>query len=56
VDSPFHGHISGKKLLAFNTRRIPVGFVDVDTKSGKIIDSRRVESKTAWNDVPTPAI
>jgi protein-S-isoprenylcysteine O-methyltransferase Ste14 len=56
VESPSHRHISGKELLAFNTRRIPVGFVDVDTNSGKIIDSRRVESKTAWSDVPTPAI
>jgi protein-S-isoprenylcysteine O-methyltransferase Ste14 len=56
VDGPSHGHISGKKLLAFNTRRIPVGFIDVDTKSGKIMDRRRVESKTAWSDVPTPAI
>jgi hypothetical protein len=56
VDNPSGSHISGKELFAFNTRRIPVGFIDMNTKSGKIIKKIQVESKTAWSDVPTPAI
>jgi len=49
-------HITGEKLLGFNTIRIPVGFIDIDTKTGEIIDARKVDTKTAWEDVPTPAI
>ncbi len=56
VDNPSNKHISGKELFAFNTKRIPVGFIDLDTKTGEIINKKRVESKTAWSDVPTPAI
>jgi hypothetical protein len=56
VDNPSHKHISGKELFAFNTKRIPVGFIDINTKTGEIINKKRVESKTAWSDVPTPAI
>jgi protein-S-isoprenylcysteine O-methyltransferase Ste14 len=56
VDSPSDHHSSGKALFAFNTKRKPVGFIDIDTKTGEIISKKRVESKTAWSDVPTPAI
>jgi len=56
VDNPSNKHISGKELFAFNTRRIPVGFIDINTKTGEIINKKRVDSKTAWSDVPTPAI
>ena len=56
VDNPSHKHISGKELFAFNTTRVPVGFIDIDTQSGEIIDKKRVDSQTAWSDVPTPAI
>ncbi len=56
VDHPFNGHIWGKDLFAFNTTRIPVGFIDIDSKSGKILNVKKVESKTAWSNVPTPAI
>ncbi len=56
VNNPSNKHISGKALFAFNTTRIPVGFIDIDTKTGEIITIKRVDSKTAWSDVPTPAI
>jgi len=56
VDNPSNNNISGKELFAFNTKRIPIGFIDINTKTGKIINNKRVESKTAWSDVPTPEI
>lgn len=56
VDNPGHKHLSGKALFAFNTKRIPVGFIDIDSKTGEIINKKGVDSKTAWSDVPTPAI
>jgi hypothetical protein len=56
IDNPSNNHISGKELFAFNTRRTPIGFIDIDTKTGEIINKNRVDSKTAWSDVPTPAI
>ena len=56
VDNPSNKRISGKELFAFNTKRIPVGFIDLNTKTGEIINKNRVDSKTAWSDVPTPAL
>jgi len=56
IDNPANRHISGKELFAFNTKRVPVAFMDINTKTGEIINKKRVESKTAWSDVPTPAI
>ncbi|MEJ2656649.1 MAG: isoprenylcysteine carboxylmethyltransferase family protein [Desulfobacterales bacterium] len=56
VDNPANSHMTEKELFAFNTRRIPVGFIDIDTKTGDVRNIKRVDSKTAWSDVPTPAI
>lgn len=56
ADNRLNNSISGKELFAFNTKRIPIGFIDINTKTGKIINNRRVESKTAWSDVPTPEV
>jgi len=56
VDNPSKNHMSGKMLFGFDTRRIPVGFIDINTKTGEIINKKRVDSKTAWSNVPTPAI
>jgi len=44
------------KLLSFNTRRVPVGFIDINTQTGEIINLEKVKKGTAWKDVPTPAI
>ncbi len=56
VDNSAKEHLSGKKLFSFNTTRVPVGFIDINTKTGEIINKKMVEQKTAWSDVPTPAI
>jgi hypothetical protein len=56
VDNLSNSRLSGKELFAFNTKRMPVGFIDIDTKTGQIINAKRVGSKTAWGGVPTPAI
>jgi protein-S-isoprenylcysteine O-methyltransferase Ste14 len=56
VDSPAGNHMTGDKLFAFNTKRKPVGFIDIDTKTGVLVDKQSVDSKTAWSDVPTPSI
>ena len=56
VDNPSKNHMSGKKLFGFDTKRIPVGFIDINTNSGEIINKKRVDAKTAWSNVPTPAI
>lgn len=54
--NPSRSHMSGKELFRFDTKRIPVGFIDINTKTGRIINEKRVGSKTAWRGVPTPAI
>lgn len=50
------GHFPGKRLLDINTTRVPVGFMDVDTRTGRIVSLKKVDPKTAWRDVPTPAM
>lgn len=54
--NPSSHNISGKEFFALNTRRIPVGFIDLNTQTGKIINKKPVEPKTAWGNVPTPEI
>ena len=50
------GHISGKGLLAFDTSRIPIYSIDINIRTGKILNANKVGNATAWKDVPTPAI
>jgi hypothetical protein len=49
-------HISGYRLLSFDTTRVPVAFIDINTKTREIINVKSVGKATAWKDVPTPAI
>ncbi len=56
IDHDTNKHFTGKNLFDFSTTRLPVGFIDIDTQSGKIIAQKKVGDKTAWSDVPTPAI
>ncbi|OGL43722.1 MAG: hypothetical protein A2W05_05530 [Candidatus Schekmanbacteria bacterium RBG_16_38_10] len=56
VEGSENGHKSGKQLFAFNTTRVPVGFIDINIRTGEIINRKEVKSKTAWSDVPTPEI
>ncbi|MGO9021617.1 MAG: methyltransferase family protein [Syntrophobacteraceae bacterium] len=48
--------LSNTELFSFNARRVPVGFMDINTKTGAILDAKQVGTATAWMDVPTPAI
>ncbi|MEJ2717086.1 MAG: hypothetical protein P8182_08090, partial [Deltaproteobacteria bacterium] len=47
---------SGPDLLSFRAHREPVGFIDLDTRTGAIINAQKVGKSTAWKNVPTPAI
>ncbi len=56
VEHKTPNHISGKQLLAFDTVRVPVEVIDLDTKTGRIVNVIKVKKSTAWENVPTPAI
>ena len=56
IDHGRAGHISGSGLLAGGAVRTPVGYIDLDTKSGRIVSIKQVAKGTAWKDVPTPEI
>jgi protein-S-isoprenylcysteine O-methyltransferase Ste14 len=56
VEHKTPNHISGKQLLAFDTVRVPAEVIDLDTKTGQIINIIKVKKSTAWENVPTPAI
>ena len=53
-----HGgaHAAGSQLLAVNTSRTPVSFVDINVKTGDIVNIVKVKKATAWENVPTPSI
>jgi protein-S-isoprenylcysteine O-methyltransferase Ste14 len=48
--------ISGKQMLAFNTRRVPVEVIDLNVQTGQILKVVKVKESTAWENVPTPTI
>ncbi len=50
------GHLSKTGLFSFNTTRVPIGFMDINTQTGEIIKVEHVGASTAWMDVPTPSI
>ena len=50
------GHASGEGLLAVNTTRVPVSFVDINTRTGEVVNVVKVKKATAWENVPTPSI
>lgn len=56
VDHSSDQRLTGRALLSFNTTKIPVCYVDINTITGEIINIKQVEKATAWQDVPTPAI
>jgi len=56
IDNNNGQRLSGKQLLSFNATRIPTCFVDINTKTGEILNIQKVEKATAWKDVPTPEI
>ncbi len=56
VKHNYNGHVTGKRILSFNTTRLPVGFIDINTQTGELVNVKLVGEKTAWKDVPTPTI
>ena len=56
VDHKTPDHLCGKQLFAFDTVRVPVEVIDLDTRTGKIVKVTKVKKATAWENVPTPAI
>ncbi|HBZ53862.1 MAG TPA: hypothetical protein DEO88_00525 [Syntrophobacteraceae bacterium] len=56
VDHNGQDRLSKEGLFAFDVTRIPVGFIDINTQTGEILNAKQVEKATAWKDVPTPAI
>jgi protein-S-isoprenylcysteine O-methyltransferase Ste14 len=56
VDHDGKNRLAKTKLFSFDVMRKPVSFIDINTQTGEIINSKNVEKATAWKDVPTPAI
>jgi protein-S-isoprenylcysteine O-methyltransferase Ste14 len=56
IDHGAAGHLSGSSLLAGGLVRTPVGYIDLEVATGKIVHIRPVDKSTAWKDVPTPEI
>ncbi len=50
------GSVTGADVIGVNMNRIPAGVVDINTRTGEIINAKRLHKSTAWKDVPTPAI
>jgi protein-S-isoprenylcysteine O-methyltransferase Ste14 len=56
IAHPQPGRLSGRGLLAGGVVRTPVGYLDLEVSTGKIVHIRPVDRGTAWKDVPTPDI
>jgi hypothetical protein len=56
IAHPDGRHHSGLDLLSFNASRTPVCYLDINTLTGEVVNARKVEKTTAWQDVPTPSI
>jgi protein-S-isoprenylcysteine O-methyltransferase Ste14 len=56
INNDYGKRLSGKQLLSFNTTRTPIYSIDINTKTGEILNAKKVEKATAWKDVPTPTI
>jgi protein-S-isoprenylcysteine O-methyltransferase Ste14 len=50
------GRLAKEGVFSLNVTRSPVGFIDINTQTGEIINAKKVEKATAWKDVPTPSI
>jgi hypothetical protein len=48
--------LSGSALLSFGTRRTPLYAIDLNARTGAIVNVVPVKRATAWVDVPTPSI
>jgi protein-S-isoprenylcysteine O-methyltransferase Ste14 len=56
ISHPGTIHVAGKALLGVLYTRVPAVAMDIDSKTGKVVNIIKVAKATAWRDVPTPAI
>jgi len=56
VDDGNGKRLSGPALLSFGATRTPLYAVDLNTRTGAILNVLPVKRATAWVDVPTPSI
>jgi len=56
VDNSKKIRYSKQELFSLNVTRIPICYIDINTKTGEIVNIQPVSKTTAWEDVPTPAI
>jgi protein-S-isoprenylcysteine O-methyltransferase Ste14 len=56
VDDGNGKRLSGSALLSFGAIRTPLYTVDLNTRTGTIVNIVPVKRATAWVDVPTPSI
>jgi protein-S-isoprenylcysteine O-methyltransferase Ste14 len=47
-------HLRPRQLFAFDATRVPIEALDIDTRTGHIVNVKKVKSSTAWKNVPTP--
>jgi len=50
------GNLSGAGVFSIGVKRVPISFVDINVKTGEILEAVKVQRSTAWQDVPTPGI
>jgi hypothetical protein len=48
------GDASPRELFSTTARRAAAGFLDMDVRSGKVLDATGTGPETAWQNVPTP--
>jgi len=56
IDGTSKGSHHGVGVFALDATRTPVGFLDINTRTGEIVTCKKVGSSSAWKDVPTPEI
>jgi len=56
IDNVNGQRYTGSDMLSFNTTRIPICYIDINTLTGEIVNVKQVDGITAWEDVPTPAL
>ncbi len=49
-------NVSGEGVFSLGAKRVPISFVDINVKTGEILEAKKVQRSTAWKDVPTPGI
>ena len=56
VSAGSRGRVRSRGCLSIGTRRKPVCYMDIDTRTAEIVNVQPVGEGTAWEDVPTPVI